>query len=320
MGSFPLILVLILAGAVFSTSILDTIWLGKKRKGSSCDEGQFQKYNLPLNSSAKCIDGSAPAFYFRKGINEGLSKWLVYFEGGGWCYDLKLCEIRSKNHYGSSGSYSRCETQDRVNEFLSSNERENPLFYNWNMVHVKYCDGSSYAGDRDVVYNGRTLYFRGRHNREQTIRAVLSMGMRSGKEIVIAGCSAGGLAIYLGLDQMAGLIKQVNPSAVIRGVSFSGFFFDHTSTKPLLQGNKDDGMWKGYLDYANSMRNVYQWMNIQKGTNPGCVVNQLKRFNNDSNCIFAYNIVPHLQTPVFNIQVTRFDSFCVVNDDPSPLA
>ena len=31
----------------------------------------------------KCLDGSAPAFYYKPGKVKG--KFLIYFEGGGWC-------------------------------------------------------------------------------------------------------------------------------------------------------------------------------------------------------------------------------------------
>lgn len=278
---------------------------GKKSRNKNCKTDEFEKYNVPANSSAKCIDGSSPSFYFRQGKDNGVSKWFVYFEGGGWCYDMKACEIRSKIHYGSSLEYPRCEKVDKANIFLTSDQKKNPQFYNWNMVHVKYCDGSSYAGDRDVVHNGKTFFFRGKHNREQTILSLLSLGMKSAKEIVISGCSAGGLAIYLGLDQMVHQIKEVNPSASVRGVSFSGFFLDYSSTKPQVEGNKDDGVWNGYLDYANSMKNLYQWMNIRSGANPRCVSSQLQRHRNDTDCIFAYYLAAHIKTPIFNIQVRR---------------
>ena len=41
-------------------------------------------------SFPRCIDGSLPGYYIRNGYGEGRLKWAVYFEGGGWCYDLKV--------------------------------------------------------------------------------------------------------------------------------------------------------------------------------------------------------------------------------------
>ena len=46
--------------------------------------------------------------------------------------------------------------------FLSDNATVNPDFYNWNMVFLMYCDGSSFAGNRvdpvDVL--GNKIYMR----------------------------------------------------------------------------------------------------------------------------------------------------------------
>lgn len=116
--------------------------------------------NLTLDREPKCIDGSRPAFYFRKGMNRyhGQSKWLVYFEGGGWCFNLKACYERSKTILGSSREYPMCLPANQMNHFLSQKESENPFMFSWNIVHVKYCDGGSYAGDIDIQYNVTIIY------------------------------------------------------------------------------------------------------------------------------------------------------------------
>lgn len=112
--------------------------------------------------------------------------------------------------------------------------------YNWNVVYVKYCDGGSYAGDISVSLHSSppedaaaktidsnaslnvlrnttvdptekmsTIHFRGKHNRDGTIHHLLhSSGMNAASDIVIGGCSAGALGVFLGLDAMAGQIKE----------------------------------------------------------------------------------------------------------------
>jgi acetyl esterase/lipase len=54
-----------------------------------CQEDDAFRYLLSTQSQARCLDGSRPAFYLRKGHGDGKHKWFVYFEGGGWCFDLK---------------------------------------------------------------------------------------------------------------------------------------------------------------------------------------------------------------------------------------
>jgi len=38
----------------------------------------------------RCLDGSSPAYYIRRGFEDGETKWIIHFEGGGWCYDMEV--------------------------------------------------------------------------------------------------------------------------------------------------------------------------------------------------------------------------------------
>jgi len=67
----------------------------------------------PLESQARCLDGSQAGVYFSpgNGLNGGSKKTVVYFEGGGWCsgHDntsvLLSCYDRSSTDLGSSKGY-----------------------------------------------------------------------------------------------------------------------------------------------------------------------------------------------------------------------
>jgi hypothetical protein len=109
-------------------------------------------FYLPANSGAKCLDGSLPAYYLRRGFSSGTDKWIVFFEGGGWCYNLQQCLYRSRTILGSSKTYPKLYNEF-MKFYISANELENPFLYNWNAVYVRYCDGTSYAGDAVVNYN-----------------------------------------------------------------------------------------------------------------------------------------------------------------------
>jgi hypothetical protein len=94
--------------------------------------------------TARCLDGTPPSFYVRRGYGSGLHKWVIFFEGGGWCYDMEQCYLRSKTELGSSGN----NPPHKVSPlYLSGEGHLNPLMHNWNSIHVEYCDGSSFAGD-----------------------------------------------------------------------------------------------------------------------------------------------------------------------------
>jgi hypothetical protein len=61
-----------------------------KPDGQLCQPDDAFRYFLSsTQTQARCIDGSRPAFYIRKGHGDGKNKWFVFFEGGGWCFDMK---------------------------------------------------------------------------------------------------------------------------------------------------------------------------------------------------------------------------------------
>jgi hypothetical protein len=72
---------------------------------------------------------------------------------------------RSKTHLGSSAKYPEKENFENVS-IISGNKTTNPLYYDWNRVFIKYCDGSLHQGTRaaPVNYKNVDLYFRGANN------------------------------------------------------------------------------------------------------------------------------------------------------------
>ena len=100
-------------------------------------------------TGARCLDGSPGAYYIRKGVGSGANKWYIHHQGGGWCESLDDCLGRSKGGLGSSVGYG--PTSDMGGGYFSPMPSENPMMYNWNMVHLNYCDGGSFSGNNDTV-------------------------------------------------------------------------------------------------------------------------------------------------------------------------
>ncbi|KAL2453382.1 Pectin acetylesterase 11 [Abeliophyllum distichum] len=98
---------------------------------------------------AVCLDGSPPAYYFDKGFGGGISNWLIYFEGGGWCRNVTECYKRVQDsNLGSSVNKTKIIYFQGM---LSKTQTNNPDFFSWNKVYVGYCDGSSFTGDVEAV-------------------------------------------------------------------------------------------------------------------------------------------------------------------------
>lgn len=125
----------------------------------------FKKVMIP-DSNAVCLDGSPGAYYLADaGTNP--RKFMIYFEGGGWCgaqdlpTTLESCYQRSSTDFGSSSKYPSSFT---FGQGILSNNLKN-YFHNFTKVYLKYCDGSGHQGTRSnpVIYKGKNLYFRGQN-------------------------------------------------------------------------------------------------------------------------------------------------------------
>ena len=106
-------------------------------------QGYFLTEAAAGPDAAKCLDGSPALYYHRKGTGSGINKWLLYQEGGGWCYTPENCAVRATNGLGST-------TRDAANMsiyngYFSMDATKNPLMYNWNVVHLRYCDAYTAA-------------------------------------------------------------------------------------------------------------------------------------------------------------------------------
>ncbi|GAU46477.1 hypothetical protein TSUD_177050 [Trifolium subterraneum] len=75
---------------------------------------------------------------------------------------------------------------------LSSVPSQNPDFFNWNKVKIRYCDGASFAGHPE-------------------------------SEALLSGCSAGGLATLIHCDNFRQLLPK---EAAVKCLADAGFFLD----------------------------------------------------------------------------------------------
>jgi hypothetical protein len=138
--------------------------------------------------------------------------------------------------------------------------------------------------------------------------------MDKATEVVVSGCSAGGLAVYLGLDRIRDIIRAENPLSKVTGLALSSFFLEFSSDLRLSHEEitKDDGVVDGRLDYARAMRNVFAFMNISAGASSNCLRNRASKGGHVSDCIFANYLMPTIETPLFHIQVIiRFRVNCL---------
>lgn len=217
-------------------------------------ERDFKFHPVPITvlpdteTSGLCLDGSPPAYHLRRGWGTGITKWVVFLEGGGWCSGPADCRKRSRSPLGSSRLMN---PEALFGGILSNSSYWNPYLHDWNCVFVRYCDGSSFsgtAGHKDGVrVDGQNVF-------ERVVRHLLQVeGMRHATHALLAGCSAGGLAALLHCDQFksllvagsSGLETQEGPIAASRDLvsraQWSETEQSESRGRRLAEGPRDKG-------------------------------------------------------------------------------
>ncbi|CAB3254756.1 unnamed protein product [Arctia plantaginis] len=147
------------------------------------------------NTTFSCNDGSPAGYYFRRGINN--DHWVVYLEGGGYCWDTVSCKARWRRR-PSLMSSTRWPRARRAPALLSADPSANPLWHDSNHVLLPYCSSDMWAGTRSSPHLGTGFHFAGR----LIVRAVLSDLVHYGLKgrMLLVGSSAGGAGVMLHAD------------------------------------------------------------------------------------------------------------------------
>ncbi|KMZ61512.1 pectin acetylesterase, family CE13 [Zostera marina] len=149
-----------------------------------------------VTTGAVCLDGSPLAYHFSAGFDRGVDNWLVFLEGGGWYDTPNSCLYRK-------------------NTCLD--------FFDWNKVKIRYCDGSSFTGDMEEVDPKTKLHYRGGRISEAVIDDLKEIGMKHAENVLLSGCSAGGLASILQCDHF----RNIMPGRTnVKCLADAGYFIN----------------------------------------------------------------------------------------------
>ncbi|CAH9123536.1 unnamed protein product [Cuscuta epithymum] len=227
-------------------------------------------------TGAYCLDGSLPAYHFDRGFGAGAQNWLLQFEGGGWCDDIKTCLDRSTSKRGSTTYMNKWEVFSGI---LSNNASLNPDFYNWNRVKLRYCDGASFSGDSKFDNGTVLLYFRGQRIWQAIIHDLLPKGLGQSRKALLSGCSAGGLSTFLHCDNFTSYLPKTTS---VKCLSDAGYFLDERDIS---------------LNYT--MRSFYQNMLFLHAAGHTLNKNCTDSLTHPELCIFPQYALPYIQTPFF---------------------
>lgn len=173
------------------------------------------------------------------------------------------------------------------NGMLSSDPTINPHFYSAQKAHLNYCDGASFASSTTYspTVGPTTLHFRGADIFNATVASLLAMGMNKAKEVILKGCSAGGLAVYLHCDLFADMLKEAGVDARVVCMPDAGFF------------RMDIPDVNGAPRYTPEQQWVYSTQGVVQ-MDKGCVAAHAAS-NDTWRCFFAEANLPFITTPLF---------------------
>ena len=174
----------------------------------------------------RCLDGSPFGYYIRRSIStENSRKWIFLLEGGGLCVELIDCIVRKNSDEGSSLYWDDefIPGTDGLKDILSDNPEENPFFFDYNHVYLKYCSGDTWTGTRDS-FDRFGLWFSGHNNIKAAVEHInKTENLRMATHVLLLGLSAGGIGVHNNADYFK---DHWLPSTVkFRAASVGGFYF-----------------------------------------------------------------------------------------------
>ncbi|XP_065215389.1 palmitoleoyl-protein carboxylesterase NOTUM [Planococcus citri] len=237
-----------------------------------------------FTNNVTCNDGTPAGFYVRKNGNS--KKWIVYLEGGWFCYNEENCRERwSRDRYLMSSEH---WTPFRSGSgILSDNPDENPYWWHANHVFVPYCTSDVWSGKRTEPSKSSMFTFMGALIIKQVVKELLQMGLKNANSMILAGSSAGGIGVMLNLEPVQRLLMRYGTKVKLHGITDSGWFLDQPPftlnsniVTPVQAVKQGVSIWRSQIPHTCRM--AY----------PG---EQWK-------CFIGYRIYPTLSVPLFVFQ------------------
>lgn len=272
----------------FPSFLLFSIVLASSITTDGSSQSILQQYlfspEITATYGARCLDGSPAGYYFAPGNGSGITSYVIFLEGGGFCADVASCSERAKTSLGSSKYWPSTEAGFGI---IDSSSVNNPNFYNFNRVYVLYCSGDVYAGTRDTVVdpNAFPFYFSGHRIITAVMDALLNTtDIGKADNVIFAGSSAGGIGCLTNADfvkdRLGSHVKTflANPQG--------GWFFPSVVNYTAFVDNQLGPPYAGESPYFTELFQPY--------VNANCAAQ-----NNITFCQTINNAYPYIQTPLF---------------------
>jgi hypothetical protein len=137
-----------------------------------------------------CANGTPYEFFVRPAVNS--KKLLIYFQGGGACWDGPTCDDDSLL-YAKGVDYGALDTYRGIFDFSNP---ENPVA-DYNLVFVTYCSADVHTGSRDVTFTAalgfqKLTHFQGYVNSMAALTWTFE-NFPNPERVLVTGSSAGAM-------------------------------------------------------------------------------------------------------------------------------
>eukprot|EP00948_MAST-09A_sp_MAST-9A-sp1_P003952 g3952.t1 len=280
----------------------------------------LQRYSLENYSKAICTDGSAASYYLsqnnkRNSLNQ---TWLLYHQGGGWCYDESSCEKRCGDPSSPNTGNPLCSSSTWGSTVNLSGIFEDERFDT--LVYIRYCTSDAHMGSSEAFgyhFHGHDVFL-----------AVLddlvdrfNLGSAQATTIIYGGGSAGARGSMIHLDYVRPRLLQLRRDKSVQE-HISGDSEDSSSLRVI--GFLDSAFWLDLQPYSakavpfsNQSRMVIANFNV---THLGELCKE--QFNEEESwkCIFGSYRMNYIEEPFVAI-ASSFDAFQLyINFNHYPIA
>ena len=273
--------------------------------------------DLDTYPQAVCNDGSPGGFFFTPATSPAKAHlWVLFLEGGQWCYDAPSCYQRAQAQPFLISSQ-RWPPHQRFSGIFAKNPRRNP-FAGANLVYLSYCSSDAWVGDAGPESNPMgwsasqltfSLWgpptdcplplpsprpdFRGQKIIEATVSTLLgNYSIGEGTRLLFGGCSAGARGALFTLDSMSAMLPK--------GVELRGFL--------------DSPLWvdveplnKGTMPLQNETQAVVALMNVTARLGATCLA-AYPAPEDQWKCLYGQYRLPFVATP-YLLSASQFDKY-----------
>ncbi|CAF1635833.1 unnamed protein product, partial [Adineta ricciae] len=204
------IIVLFLCLTIPSLIVLSLIYRRQTLPSSpsSIFDDNFHQISLINYPNARCMDNSIASYYVRLANNRH-SRWLIYFDGGWFCYSKDSCDFRRQFSPDLI-------TTKNINQkkFFSGILHS---FKQYNILYAPYCSSDLWSGSSNLTHSHGYDIFHAIFHQENYLQHA--------KQILFVGFSAGGLGLLLNLPD---LFPKFSSHIDLRVIIDSAWFFDYS--------------------------------------------------------------------------------------------